>query len=274
MQRDGLAIDVAVEVKDIDLYRQLRTIAERGTGAYVHHALVTLSAYAHHHGISSIMRQNQAWRQLAHIGGGEAYATAIVETVNHSALKLKRMTHAVHGILHPAASDELTHYRRAHRSILAQIFWGFHHLHSHGLALLNIVGKGGAAVMTKAVVVAHHQGVNAISAMQQLHELLSTVARERVVKVEQDEIIGIGGSYGGDFLLKGHQGTRAVARVDNKLRMLPEGDHRRALATQHSLLLESSDEGDVTTVHAVKHAYCRSKAFGTSNAVGSSEYLH
>lgn len=82
LEGDGFAVDVAVEVEDVHFHRELCAVVEGGAHAHVHHALVPLIVHFHHHGVSAFVGKNEVGGDFAHVGGGEAYATAVVEAVN------------------------------------------------------------------------------------------------------------------------------------------------------------------------------------------------
>ena len=60
VKRDGLAVDVVVEVKDVDLDAQVCAVVQRGSVAQVDHPLQRVATHMHQHGVSTVVRQNDA----------------------------------------------------------------------------------------------------------------------------------------------------------------------------------------------------------------------
>ena len=118
-QRNVLAVDVVIKVKQVDLDAQLVAVVQCWTLPDIGHALQHLAVDMGQHGIGAVVRQQQLRVNLAHIGCGEAQSAPIVETMHNLALDHVRTTHAVHRIHHPAGSYQSTHNSGAHRSIRA-----------------------------------------------------------------------------------------------------------------------------------------------------------
>ena len=160
----------------------------------VYHALVPRAIHVYHYSISAIVRQDNALSEVSHIGCGETNAPAIVETMHHSSCQLKWMPHAVHGIFHTSARDELTHYRGTHWSILPQVLRSLYHFHTQGLPFLHIGVKTHIVVVPKAVIVAHHQGVDMEALVQHVHEVAGAELCQLCVEVKYQQVVDPGGA--------------------------------------------------------------------------------
>ena len=102
-QRDFLAVDVTVKVKQVDLDAQAVTIVQGGSPPDVEHALQRLSVHMCQHSIGPVVGQQQIGLQFTHVGGGETQSLAVVETVNHLTRETIRTAHTMHGVHHPAS---------------------------------------------------------------------------------------------------------------------------------------------------------------------------